>query len=523
MHARISFSSTQSYCSPGLKRGSQSLYKKFVVKMSSLYLGLDVGTQSTKCVVVNENYNVVGRGSKAYGLISSRPGQAEQHPRTWIDACILATHRALDGLDSTQIKGISVSGQQHGLIVLDNEMEIIRPAKLWCDVESSREAEELSTLLDDPSIVPSTTITKIVWMKNNEPDLYAKIYKILLPHDYINFWLTGNFAVESSDASGTGVWDPKLMNWDCKKIRIIDEKLIDCFVHRIVGPNEVIGTVLPEVASQLIGESSHREPIVVGPGGGDNAMSAIGAGVVSPGQWVVSLGTSGTLFGPTDMAVTDPLGIICPFVDAAGAGGLPLLCTLNCTSPPEEIRTAFHMSRDEINRAAAAQPPGSQGLTFLPFLAGERTPCWPHATGTILGLRPGLFDAGVLYRAALEGVTFSLVSGMKRLMALGFEAKQLYVVGGGSRNLLWRTILADAFQLPLKFPAEPDCAAYGAALQAAAVFQGISVGDLVIAHPPAVEDEVVMPNRTVAEEYVKALDRFESWGGSLFGGSRSVV
>ncbi|GAB4823554.1 hypothetical protein N2152v2_010600 [Parachlorella kessleri] len=414
----------------------------------------------------------VSGGAAAYGgasLLSTlqKPGQAEQAPSLWVEAVKDAIHDALEDIDPSSVRGIGVSGQQHGLVALDSELKVIRPAKLWCDVESAEEAAELSRLFGT-TLVPSFTgmctaalaqSTKLLWMKRHEPDNFARLAHVLLPHDYINWWLTGRLAMEASDASGTGLFDSENRSWNEQRMTAIDSKLPGCFPE-LLGPQEVVGTLRPEVAKEL----GLPEDVLVSPGGGDNAMSALGAGAVQDGTWVLSLGTSGTLFGPSSKAVLDPSCVICPFCDATGKW-LPLLCTINCTGVTEEVRFAFDMTHQEITSLAAKEPPGCRGAAFLPYLGGERTPNWPHATGAILGLRPGFFSPGLIYRAAMEGASFSLLAGMRRLGAYGLEAKELRVVGGGSNNQLWRRVLADTFQLPLRFPVEAETAALGAALQ----------------------------------------------------------
>lgn len=504
---------------------------------STLYLGLDVGTQGTKALLwESETGEVLGRGSVGYSLTSTRPGQAEQHPDTWVEACKEAIADALDdaasmgtrgdAVDSrpgrhsvaARVKAVSVSGQQHGLVALDKDHKVIRPAKLWCDVESADEAAELSQLFGF-TLVPSFTATKLLWLKRREPENWERLAHVLLPHDYVNFWLTGRLCMEASDASGTGLFDAAARGWDAERIRQLDERLASC-LPPLIGASEAVGTLRPEVAAEL----GLPPEVVVAPGGGDNAMAALGSGAVREGTWVLSLGTSGTLFGPSSKAVLDPSGTICPFADAAG-GWLPLLCTLNCTGVTEEVRLTVGkcLDHDSMTNEASTEPPGCHGVTFLPFINGERTPNWPQATGSVLGLRPGLMRPGLLYRAAMEGATFTLLAGMQRMKDYGIAATELRVVGGGSQNKLWRRIVADAFQLPLRFPAEPEAAALGAALQAAAVHTGTPIADFVEAHPPPMEPGVLQPQHTTAAAYEEAFKRHQRWGACLFGGGSCEV
>jgi xylulokinase len=479
----------------------------------ALFVGLDVGTQGTKALVWDEASGaVVGRGAAAYPLVQERPGQAEQDPADWLAAVRAALAAALAGVDASCVRGLAVSGQQHGLVALDAQRAVIRPAKLWCDVESAAEAEELSAAFGGAPLVASFTATKLLWLKRHEPDNFARLAHVLLPHDYVNFWLTGIFSAEASDASGTGVFDVIARRWDTARMAVIDAKLESCFPP-LLAPGEALGVLRADLAAEL----GLPPGVLVGPGGGDNAMSALGAGAVEEGAWVVSLGTSGTLFGPARAPVLDATGIVCPFCDATGQG-LPLICTINCTGATEEVRAAFGLDHAAATALAAAEPPGAAGVSFLPYLGGERTPNWPHASGAVLGLRHGSLRLGLLYRAAMEGATLSLVAALRRLVALGLRADALLLVGGGSKNALWRRVAADAFQLPLRFPAEPETAALGAALQAGAVAAGAPVAEYVRRHAPPLEAEVVAPDPAAAEAYREALARHEAAGAALFGG-----
>lgn len=361
-------------------------------------------------------------------------------------------------------------------------------------------------------LVPSFTITKVLWLKRHEPDNYARIAHILLPHDYINYWLTGKCTMEASDASGTGFFNPTLRNWDEHRLDAIDPALKSWLPSAVLGPNDIAGHLQVSVAEEL----GLPPDAVVAPGGGDNAMSALGAGVVEEGVWILSLGTSGTLFGPAKQEIEDASGAICAFCDATGQA-LPLLCTVNCTGILEEVRKMFGMSHDELTALAALEKPGCEGLTMLPYLAGERTPNWPHASGAILGLRAGLLRPGLLYRAAIEGVTFSLLRGMRSLQMQSISTEELRVVGGGSQNQVWLQIVADAFQLPIRLPLEVDSAALGAAFQAAAVALSVNVKEFVLSQPLNMAPQVVSPSKEVAGDYATAFQRFINFGDSIYG------
>jgi xylulokinase len=412
-----------------------------------------------------------------------------------------------------------VSGQQHGLVALDSEYKPIRPAKLWCDTESVGEAEELAAKLGW-GVVASFTSTKLLWLRRNEPESYERLAHVALPHDYLNYVLTGELVMECGDASGTGLLDTKARCWDTAAISMVDPLLRQRLPPLLQRPNDVAGHLQQSVASRL----GLREGVPVAPGGGDNMMSALGCGCAVKGRAAISLGTSGVIFAKTDEAARDESGAVCPFLDATG-GGLPLLCTLNCASVPEEICAAFGLDRDEITRLAEAEPVGCEGLTLLPYLVGERTPNWPHASGGLVGLRPGhLGRPGLLYRAALEGVAFSLRDGLAAMNLHGLpdDCDEIRLVGGGSKSALWRRILADALQMRIACPAEPESAALGAALQAAAVVDGAEeIGEWIESRHPAPVSELVEPDPAKAAEYEAAFKLYAERGVQLFGGAKA--
>lgn len=477
----------------------------------ALLLGIDVGTQATKVVAYDEDLRrVVATSSQPYPILPSQvPTRKEQHPHTWVQATFSATKSVLRSIDSKRVKALAVSGQQHGMVALDAARQVVRPAKLWCDLESATEASELSEAYGW-TLVPGFTASKLLWMKRNEPDNFAATARVLLPHDYLNFVLTGVEVMECGDASGTGFINAE-RTWDLAAMKVVDPRVPDMFPD-IVGPNQAIGTLLPTIATEL----GLEEGVVVGPGSGDNMMSALGAGAVTEGMAVLSLGTSGTIFGCSSRRVFDATGGVAPFSDATGQW-LPLLCVMSCTGVLEEVREGYGMTHEEMTELAWKEPPGCEGITFLPYFAGERTPNWPHATGAILGMKAGNMRPGLVYRAALEGTAFTLLAGIQRLAAVGFEASELRVVGGGSKNGLWRRIMSDVFQLVLKFPEEPESAAVGAALQAGAVLHGRDIREYIVEQNLGLEEEIVTPDPEMRATYSEAFERFTNHGKLLFG------
>lgn len=452
------------------------------------FLGLDVGTQGVKALVWDaDGGQVLARAGAPLALLpTARPGAAEQRPEDWI-AAIERALRELAAADALRdVRGIGVSGQQHGCVILDEQDRPIRPAKLWCDTECAAEAAQVSAQTGR-AVPAGFTAPKLPWLKRHEPAHFARIRAVLLPHDFVNLWLTGRKATDHGDASGTGYYDPARRAWDPPAGA---DWINPAWLPPLLGPEESCGALRDEIAQRC----SLPRGIPVSAGSGDNMMSALGAGAVTAGALVCSLGTSGTLFGPSNALPQDPARLVAPFCDATGQW-LPLWCTMNCTSAAEEVRKAFGLEHASLTTAAQAEPSGCGGLQFLPYFAGERAPDWPHARAVLHGLGPGALRPGLIYRAALEGAAFCLRLGLEHMP---ITARELRVVGGGARNPLWRRILADLFQAPLVFPAEAETAALGAALQAAAAVSGTSVAAFVSAHPPALEDARIEPRTDAA-------------------------
>jgi xylulokinase len=487
-----------------------------------VFIGLDIGTQSTKGLLVDSTKEgalaVISRASVAYDLIPGLPaGAAEQHPHTWRDAVRQVLSQLLRDIPRESIGGIGVSGQQHGLVVLDERDEVVRPAKLWCDTTTIDEATEI-TRRSKYAVPTGFTLPKLLWMKRYEPENFARVKTVLLPHDYINFLLTGEKFMEAGDASGSGAFDPKTRRFDDELLAWLDPRARSMF-PRLVEPNRPAGRV-SRTGAEFFGLP---EGIVVSPGGGDNMMSAIGSGATEKGVTVVSLGTSGTVFAYSETPVLDPEGLIAGFCDSTGAW-MPLLCTMNVTGVTEEVREAFGLGHHEITAKAAEVPPLAGGVLFLPYLQGERVPNLPQATGAILGIRPGFFEPGRLYRAAIEGTTLGLVSGVMRMKKLGLLVESVRVVGGGSKNHLWRQILADALGAPVTVLEEPESAALGGAIQAIWVSECESRGPSpvgpVARRYVSLSDSATHPNAENHALYERALAHFDEQTVKLFGVSR---
>src|SRR5438067_530601 len=343
-----------------------------------LSLGIDNGTQSTKTIVLDiESGEVIASAQRTYGLIEGLPpGHLEQDPRVWINALDDTVRECLAKLGSRKddVVSIGVSGQQHGLVVLNKENEVIRPAKLWCDTSTTEQCEQFNKEfggarglieLAGNAIAPGYTAPKILWLKQNEPANYAAANCFLLPHNYLNWWLTGEKCMEYGDASGTGLMDVRTRKW-CKSLfDFIDPELIE-FIPAPGSSLKLVGLLRDTLRTQW----GLKKTPVISAGGGDNMMGAIGTGNISPGTVTASLGTSGTLYSYAEKPIIDPEGEIAAFCDSTDAW-LPLVCTMNVTVASEQVRGMFGWAHNQFERHVADVPAGADGLIFLPYLTGE--------------------------------------------------------------------------------------------------------------------------------------------------------
>ena len=428
--------------------------------MRTLIIGIDSGTQSTKVLVVDaRSGKVLASAAKEYDLIPDLPpGAKEQHPHTWRDATAAAIRIALRQAKAVaaEVKAIGVSGQQHGFVPLDKEGNVIRPAKLWCDTSTAPECEQIMQKLGGlkptiralgNAVLPGFTASKILWLKKHEPKNYRRLETVLLPHDYLNFWLTGQRVMEYGDASGTALLDVRSRKWSKPVLDAIDPGLAGK-LPPLIGSDLPAGTLQPSTAKSL-----------------DNMMGAIGTGNTRPGVITASFGTSGTIYACAAKPVVDPQGEIAAFCDSTNRW-LPLLCTMNVTVATEMVREDFGWSHEKFAAQAALIPAGSNGLLLLPYFEGERTPNVPDGTGVWFGVNKRTFEAGHFARAAMEGATLGMNYGLRRLAELGVKPTQIRATGGGAKSKLWRQIMADIFDAEVVTLKVSEGAAYGAALQA---------------------------------------------------------
>lgn len=441
--------------------------------MRTLVIGIDSGTQSTKALVLDAGKQcVVGLAAVGYDLLPGLPpGAKEQRPATWRAATAKAITAALKvaRAQAAEVQAIGVSGQQHGFVPLDSDGEVIRPAKLWCDTSTADECEAITSALGGPeatiaalgnAVLPGFTASKILWLKRHEPQNFARLAKVLLPHDYLNHWLTGRAVMEYGDASGTALLDVRTRRWCEKALEAIDPDLVSKLPP--LQPSDRPAGTLQASAAEALGLNPG---VLVSAGGGDNMMGAIGTGNTQPGVITASFGTSGTIYACASKPVVDPQGEVAAFCDSTNRW-LPLLCTMNVTVATEMVRNDFGMTHEAFEKTAAGAPAGSDGLLLLPYLEGERTPNVPSGTGVFFGVAPRTFTAPHFARAAMEGVTLGMNYGLRRLAQLGVRPAQIRATGGGANSRLWRQIMADIFNAEVVTLKVGEGAAYGAALQA---------------------------------------------------------
>jgi xylulokinase len=424
----------------------------------TLVAGVDSSTQSCKVVVRDADSGELVRSGQA-----QHPDGTEVHPDAWWRALNDAVERA-GGL--ADVAAVSVGGQQHGMVCLDEDGAVVRPALLWNDLRSAGAAADLVAekgprfWADTVGSVPlaSFTVTKLRWLAEHEPESAALTAAVALPHDWLTWRLAGATGLDSlitdrSDASGTGYWSPAAGEYRSDLLRLALGH--DAVVPRVLGPAEAAGTA---------GDA------VLGPGAGDNAASALGvaAGV---GDVVVSIGTSGTVFAVSGHPTADPTAIIAGFADASGAF-LPLVCTLNAARVLTSAARLLGVDVDELSRLALSAASGADGLVVVPYLEGERTPSKPTATGAVHGMTLANATQANLARAAVEGMLCGLADGLDALVAAGVPVRRVLLVGGGARAEAVRRIAPTVLGRPVLVPPAGEYVADGAARQAAWTLSG---------------------------------------------------
>ncbi|MBX6762404.1 MAG: xylulokinase [Rubrobacteraceae bacterium] len=433
-----------------------------------ILIGVDVGTGGVRALAVDaDSGEVVAEAGSSYPLASPRPGWSEQDPGDWWHATTDAL-RALAARVEDEILGIGLTGQMHGSVFLDGADHVIRPALLWNDQRTARQCREISERVGVERLIaisgnPALTgfqAPKILWLREEEPENYARLSRILLPKDYIRLMLTGEYATDASDASGTLLLDVKRRDWSPE---ILDALEIDrSWLPEVFEGPEKTGTLRREAAEQ----TNLPAGIPVAAGGGDNAAAAVGVGVVREGILSSSVGTSGVLFAHTGTFTPDPSGRVHAFCHAVPGAYHLMGVTLSAGGSLSWWREKLGRDFDELVEAASGVEPGAEGLLFLPYLSGERTPHLdPGARGAFVGLtiRHGVEH---MTRALMEGVVFSLRDSLEILRSLGVGVEEIRATGGGARSPLWRSLQADIYEEEIVRTTSDEGPAYGAALLA---------------------------------------------------------
>lgn len=445
-------------------------------------IGIDVGTSATKTVLFDENGQVIASASCEYSLYQPQNGWAEQRPEDWRDAVLKTLGQVVkeSGASGEAIKGIGISGQMHGLVMLDEAGEVIRPSIIWCDQRTGAEVEDMLQIMPRERWIEITanppltgwTAAKILWVKKNEPENYKRCRHILLPKDYIRYILTGEFATEVSDASGMQLLDVPKRDWSAE---VLNKLGIDrSMLGRMYESCEVTGQILPEIAKQT-GLSVNTK--VVG-GAGDNAAAAVGTGVVKNGTAFTTIGTSGVVFAHSDEVTIDPRGRVhtcCCAVPGAWhvmgvtqAAGLSLKWFKDhfCQDYSQEAEACGIDVYDLINRDIEEIPAGSDKLLYLPYLMGERTPHLdPDCRGVFFGLS-AIHTKAHLLRAVMEGVSYSLLDCQGILQEMGIRVDRMMACGGGGKSGIWRQMLADMYGCQVKTVIQTEGPALGVAILA---------------------------------------------------------
>lgn len=487
--------------------------------------GIDNGTQSTKVLVYDfEGKSIVSVTNAPHELISRDDGTREQESAWWVEALTSCFSR-IDPKIKQTIEAVGVSGQQHGFVPVDDQGEVLAPVKLWCDTSTVAQADEITErfggkerLLQEVGnlVLTGYTAPKILAFKQQHPEEYQKMRWVLLPHDYLNFFLTGTAWMEYGDASGTALLNVKTKRWNKELISCIDDSLIDA-LPPLIEAHEIGGYVRKEAADHL----GIPEGIPVSAGGGDNMMGAVGTGVISEGKLAISLGTSGTMFGYSDKPIIDEGERLAAFCSSSG-GWLPLLCTMNCTVATELYRAMMDMGVKEFDNIAAEANPGADGVITIPFFNGERTPNLPHGRGCMVGMTSQNTTKPNMNRSALESAIYGLKMGLEAFEEHGFKAESTYLSGGGAKSPIWRQITADILGIPVELPSVEETAAFGGAVQSLWALtckeKGfVEISEVFSQHAPPSDTAKIQPNQEYYQIYEKRYEEYKSYVSALTG------
>ncbi|MBB4955394.1 xylulokinase [Agrobacterium vitis] len=474
-----------------------------------MYLGLDLGTSGVKAMLMDADQKVIGSGHGALTVSRPHSGWSEQAPQDWISAC----EAAIFGLKTqfpkelAAVKGIGLSGHMHGATLIDAEDKVLRPCILWNDTRSYQEAAALDAdprfrALTGNIVFPGFTAPKLAWVKNNEPEVFGNVAKVLLPKDYLRLWLTGEYLSDMSDSAGTSWLDTGKRAWSGALLAATD--LTEQHMPGLVEGTAQAGILRSALAAQW----GLNAGVVVAGGAGDNAASACGMGTVAQGQAFVSLGTSGVLFAANGAYLPKPESAVHAFCHALPNTWHQMGVILSATDALNWYSSICGTSPGDLTAELGDALKAPTGVTFLPYLSGERT---PHNDAAVRGAFIGLgheSSRAVLTQAVLEGVSFAIRDSLEALKAAGTSLEKVTAIGGGSRSRAWLASIATALDLPVEVPADGD---FGAAFGAArlGLIAATGADPLAVCAPPATE-AVVEPVSALREDYEVAYQRYRA-------------
>lgn len=474
------------------------------------YIGIDLGTSAVKLLLMDSDGNILNVVSKEYPLFFPHPGWSEQHPEDWYEKSIEGLKELTAKFDKSKIAGISFGGQMHGLVILDSNDAVIRPAILWNDGRTTEECDYLNNVIGKDKLSEYTanisftgfTAPKVLWVKNKEPENFARIAKMMLPKDYLAYRLTGVHCTDVSDASGMLLFDVKNRKWSEEMCEICHVKKE--WLAKIYESYEKVGTLLPAVAKEL----GFPENTVVAAGAGDNAAAAVGTGTVGDGQCNVSLGTSGTLFVSSKNFGVDKFNALHSFCHADGTYHL-MGCMLSAASCNKWWMDEILKTKDYGGEQKGIEKLGENHVFFLPYLMGERSPHNdPNARGTFIGMTMDT-TREEMTQAVLEGVAFALRDSFEVAKSLGIKIDRTKICGGGAKSPLWKKMIANIFNVKVDVPvAEEGPAMGGAMLAAVAAGEFKSVEE--IAGKFVKVKETVEPDPELAKKYDEKYKQFKA-------------
>lgn len=472
------------------------------------YIGIDLGTSSVKLVLMDTAGHIIANVSKSYPIDYPKAGWSEQNPYDWYDACIEGMKELLDGQDESTVGGISFGGQMHGLVILDENDEVIRPAILWNDGRTTKETAYLNEVIGKDKLSEYTaniafagfTAPKILWVKENEPENFKRIKKIMLPKDYLAYKLSGTHCSDMSDASGMLLMDVKNRCWSKEMLDICG--ITEEQMPKLFESYEVVGTLKPELAEELGIPASCK--IVAG--AGDNAAAAVGTGTVGDGMCNISLGTSGTIFISSKEFGVDPHNALHAFAHADGNYHL-MGCMLSAASCNKWWMDEIIGTKDYAGEQAKIEKLGENNVYFLPYLMGERSPHNnPNARGTFIGLTMDSTRADMT-QAVLEGVAFAIRDSFEVAKSLGIKIERTKICGGGAKSPLWKKMIANILNIKVDvIESEEGPALGGAMLAAVANGEFASVEDAAAKIVKVID--TVEPEPELAAKYEEKYQKF---------------